>query len=108
MLQVVDSPHIIGSFDSFSPEKVPIFGIDSHAAGVIANLFSGMDVAARTTFPMMKRAAMNCRWGLLSGDGGDSKKVVAEAGSNGDVAEAWLTVKKQLEALQLENGLLRS
>ncbi|KAK7252262.1 hypothetical protein RIF29_36090 [Crotalaria pallida] len=140
--EVVDSPQVIGSFGSFSPEKVPIFGTDSQAAGAIANLFSGMEVAARTTFPVMKRAAVNCRWGvrvpaevrsgdgrttagiafqkipflvmdkigveLLNGGGGDSKKVVAGAGSNGDVAEACLTVKKQLEALQLENGLLRS
>ncbi|CAL0331456.1 unnamed protein product [Lupinus luteus] len=45
---------------------------------------------------------------LLSG--GDSKKVAAEVGSpvNGNVAEEYLTVKKQLEVLRGENGMLRN
>ncbi|OIV93141.1 hypothetical protein TanjilG_20803 [Lupinus angustifolius] len=135
--EVVDSP-LIGSF---SPEKLRIFGSDSPVVGTIASLFSGMEVAARTNFPIMKRAAVNCRWGvrvpaeiksgggettpgiafqkipflvmdkigveLLSGS--DSKKVVAKADSPvNDVAETYLTVKKQLEVLQGENGLLRT
>ncbi|KAE9613487.1 hypothetical protein Lal_00016056 [Lupinus albus] len=137
--EVVDSPLM----DSFSPEKVHIFGSDSPAVGAIANLFSGMEVAARTTFPVMNRAAVNFRWGvrvpseIKSGGGGKAapgiafqkipflvmdkigvellngsgdSKVIAGVGSsvNGDVAEACLTVKRQLEVLQGENGLLRN
>lgn len=141
LIEVVESPMMIGA--SFTREKVPIFGKDSHAAGAIANLFSGAEVAARTTLPVMRRAAVNFRWGFrvpaelnsggakttsgmsfrkipflvmdkigveLVDGGGDSKKAVAGAGSaaNADVAEACLTVKRQLEVLQAENGLLRN
>ncbi|KAE9597098.1 hypothetical protein Lal_00007403 [Lupinus albus] len=135
--EVVDSPMI----GSFSPEKLRVFGSDPPVVRAIASLFSGMEVAARTTFPIVKRAAVNCRWGvrvpaeIKSGsaettpgiafqkipflvmdkigvellNGSDSKKVVAVAGSPlNDVADACLSLKKQLEVLQGENGLLRN
>ncbi|OIV94570.1 hypothetical protein TanjilG_25632 [Lupinus angustifolius] len=129
---------------SFSPENVNIFRTDSQAAGAIANFFSGAEVTARTSFPVMKRAVVNCRWGvrvpveIKSGggaskttpgiafqkspflvmdkigvelmSGGDSKKVAAGVDSpvNDDVAEVYLTVKKHLEVLRGENGMLRN
>ncbi|OIW10479.1 hypothetical protein TanjilG_00417 [Lupinus angustifolius] len=136
--EVVDSP-VMGSFSS---DKVHIFGSDSPAVGAIANLFSGMEVAARTTFPVMNRAAVNFRWGvrvpseiksgggkatpgiafqkipflvmdkigveLLNGSGDSKVAAGTDSPVNRDVVEVCLNVKRQLEVLQGENGLLRN
>ncbi|KAF7804138.1 uncharacterized protein G2W53_043249 [Senna tora] len=135
-----------GSDDDGSIEVVDSPVMNSLSAGAIGNLFSGMEVAARTTVPVKGRAVVNFRWGvrvpaelktrdnMTSGlafqkipflvmdkigiehvDGGDSKgKGSKKTGpdsafpGNGDVAEACFTVKRQLEILQAENGLLRN
>lgn len=59
-VEVVDSP-LMGAF---AAGKVPILGNGSSAAGAIAGLFSGMEVAARTTLPVRGRAAVKFRWGV--------------------------------------------
>ncbi|XP_027366475.1 uncharacterized protein LOC113872835 [Abrus precatorius] len=138
-VQVMDSPLIEGSF---AGAKVPMLGADSPAAGAVASLFSGVEVAARTTIPVRGRAAVKFRWGVrvpaeMKGNafqripflvmdkigvehmmecGGDLKKGKAVAGAGAglgfpastDVAEACFAVKRQMEVLQAENGLLRN
>ncbi|KAG5012596.1 hypothetical protein AAZX31_09G103600 [Glycine max] len=105
-----------------------------------ASMFSGMEVAARTTLPVRGRAAVKFRWGVripaeFKGNNafqkipflvmdkigvehmmecGDSKKGKGDAGekprvpASADVAEACFAVKRQMEVLQAENGLLRN
>ena len=151
-IEVVDSPAAeeMGAFAAAGAAKVPMLGGDSPAAGAIAGMFSGMQVAARTTLPVRGRAAVKFRWGVrvpaemkggggkttagfafrkvpflvmdkigvehVVDGGGDSRKgkngkgVAGELGfpASGDVAEACWTVKRQLEGLQAENGLLRN
>ncbi|XP_061364456.1 uncharacterized protein LOC133307908 [Gastrolobium bilobum] len=122
-------------------DKVPIFGNDSPAAGAFSSLFSGTEVAARTTLPLRGKVAVNFRWGIRVPaemkssafqkipflvmdkvsvehmmDCGDSKKEKGVAGkgsdlgfpAGSDVAEACFAVKRQMEVLQAENGLLRN
>ena len=144
-IEVVDSPVMnAAEYNSMCGKKVSILATDSPAAGAITNLFSGMEVAARTRVPVRGRAMVNFRWGVrVPGelktrdnanagisfqkipflvmekigiehvDGGDPKtKRATKAGSdfpaNAEVAEACFTVKRQLEVLQAENGLLRN
>ncbi|KAL2326924.1 hypothetical protein Fmac_020351 [Flemingia macrophylla] len=110
-------------------------------------MLSGVEVAARTTIPVLGRAAVKFRWGVrvpaevkgggtalqripflvmdkigvehtvdcAGGGGGELKKKkkkavpqVPAAGDPADVAEACLAVKRQMEVLQAESGLLRS
>ncbi|XP_004497951.1 uncharacterized protein [Cicer arietinum] len=129
-VEVVESP-VIGAF---SCGKVPILGNGSDARGAIGNLFSGMEVAARTTVPIKGRAAVNFRWGVrvpagIKGESafqkvpflvmdkigvehlpecGDLKKgkVVAGLGvpASGEVAETCFAVKRQMEVLQMGKG----
>lgn len=137
-VELVDSPVM----NSLSGKKISMLSTASPAAGAITNLFSGMEVAARTTLPAKGRAVVNFRWGVrvpaelksrdnvTAGiafqkipflvmdkigvehvDGGDSKgkgKPDSALPGNVDVAEACFTVKRQLEVLQAENGLLRN
>ncbi|KAI4300699.1 hypothetical protein L6164_034045 [Bauhinia variegata] len=141
-IEVVDSP-VNSGHASFSGKKLSILATDSPATGVITNMLSGMEVAARTTVPVRGRAVLNFRWGVrlpaelksrdsaTAGiafhkipflvmdkigvehvDGSDSKgkgssKKGTELG-NANVAETCLIVKRQLEVLQAENGLLRN
>ncbi|KAK7351226.1 hypothetical protein VNO77_10520 [Canavalia gladiata] len=138
--ETVESPVMASSF---SGAKVPMLGNDSAAASAVASLLSGVEVAARTAFPVRGRAAVKFRWGVrvpadMKGNAfqripflvmdkigvehmmecGDSKKAKAVAGAgsgsglgfpaSADVAEACLGVKRQMEVLQAENGLLRN
>ncbi|TKY53267.1 hypothetical protein E2542_SST24793 [Spatholobus suberectus] len=121
---------------SFAGAKVPILGGDS--AGAVAGMFSGVEVAARTTLPVRGRAAVKFRWGVrvpaepkgknafqripflvmdkigvehMMECGDSRKKAPAPAAgvpASADVAEACFAVKRQMEVLQAENGLLRS
>ncbi|RDY05672.1 hypothetical protein CR513_10457, partial [Mucuna pruriens] len=125
---------------AFSGAKVPMLGPDSPAAGAVAGMFSGVEVAARTTLPVRGRAAVKFRWGVrvpadvTKGNAfqripflvmdkigvehmmecGGSRKgaagAVPPAGVpvSADVAEACFAVKRQMEVLQAENGLLRN
>lgn len=118
--------------------KVSILG--DGASGAVAGMFSGVEVAARTTLPVRGRAAVKFRWGVrvpseFKGNNafqkipflvmdkigvehmmecGDSKKGKGDAGekprvpASADVAEACFAVKRQMEVLQAENGLLRN
>ncbi|KAK2651306.1 hypothetical protein Ddye_018795 [Dipteronia dyeriana] len=123
-----------------TPMLKKITVLPSRAAGDFAGLLSGVELTAKTSFPVRSRAVVNLRWGIRfpaemkSGgstggidfkkipylvmnkigiehvDGADPKGVAsnkAEVGSNGDVAEVCFNVKRQLEVLQSENGLLR-
>lgn len=127
---------------AFAGAKVPMLGPDSPAAGAVAGMFSGVEVAARTTLPVWGRAALRFRWGLrvpaeTKGNNafqrvpflvmdkigvehmmecGDSKKKKAGPGAvvpaavpaSGEVAEACFALKRQMEVIQAENGLLRN
>nr|KYP53950.1 hypothetical protein KK1_000115 [Cajanus cajan] len=88
-----------------------------------AGMFSGVEVAARTTLPVRGRAAVKFRWGvrvpaeLKAGSAFRSvpflvmDKIGVEhmmEAAPGDVADVCLAVKRQMEILQAENGLLRS
>lgn len=138
-IEVVEKPFMNGAFSKAA------LTVDS-TAGTIAGLFSGIEVAARTTLPVRGRAVVNFRWGVrvpaevksvgenpnpnpTAGisfqkipllvmnkigiehvDGGDSKKKTCpdeNFPASGDVAEACFTVKRQLEILHAENGLLK-
>lgn len=137
-IEVVEKPFMSGAFSKTA------LAVDS-TAGTIAGLFSGIEVAARTSLPVRGRAVVNFRWGVrvpaevksvgenpnpTAGisfqkipflvmnkigiehvDGGDSKKKTTSPDVNfpasGDVAEACFTVKRQLEILHAENGLLK-
>ena len=142
-IEVVEKPFMNGASSKTA------LAVDS-TAGTIAGLFSGIEVAARTTLPVRGRAVVNFRWGVrvpaevksvgenpnpnpnpTAGisfqkipflvmnkigiehvDGGDSKKKKTSPDVNfppasGDVAEACFTVKRQLEILHAENGLLK-
>lgn len=141
-IEVVEKPFMNGAFSKTA------LAVDS-TAGTIAGLFSGIEVAARTSLPVRGRAVVNFRWGVrvpaevksvgenpnpnpnpTAGisfqkipflvmnkigiehvDGGDSKKKTTSPDVNfpasGDVAEACFTVKRQLEILHAENGLLK-
>lgn len=140
-IEVVEKPFMNGAFSKAA------LTVDS-TAGTIAGLFSGIEVAARTTLPVRGRAVVNFRWGVrvpaeaksvgenpnpnpnpTAGisfqkipflvmnkigiehvDGGDSKKKTSpdeNFPASGDVAEACFTVKRQLEILHAENGLLK-
>ena len=139
-IEVVEKPFMNGASSKTA------LAVDS-TAGTIAGLFSGIEVAARTTLPVRGRAVVNFRWGVrvpaevksigenpnpnpTAGisfqkipflvmnkigiehvDGGDSKKKtnpdVNFPPASGDVAEACFTVKRQLEILHAENGLLK-
>ena len=141
-IEVVEKPFMNGASSKTA------LAVDS-TAGTIAGLFSGIEVAARTTLPVRGRAVVNFRWGVrvpaevksigenenpnpnpTAGisfqkipflvmnkigiehvDGGDSKKKKTSPDvnfpANGDVAEACFTVKRQLEILHAENGLLK-
>ncbi|GMY14119.1 hypothetical protein FCV25MIE_09358 [Fagus crenata] len=135
-IEVVERPLMNAAF---SGKKITALTADS-TAGMIAGLFSGVEVAARTSLPVRGRAVVNCRWGVripaevksagenqTAGiafqkipflvmnkigiehvDGGESKKKDVTLPASGDVAEACFTVKRQLEVLQAENGLLRN
>ena len=135
-IEVVERPLMNGAL---SGKKITSLTADS-TAGMIAGLFSGVEVAARTSLPVRGRAVVNCRWGVripaevksagenqTAGiafqkipflvmnkigiehvDGGESKKKDVTLPASGDVAEACFTVKRQLEVLQAENGLLRN
>ncbi|XP_028787424.1 uncharacterized protein LOC114763230 [Neltuma alba] len=141
-VEAVDSPVM----NSFSGQKISMLATRSPSAGAISNLFSGMEVTARTTIPVKGRAVVNFRWGVrvpaelkcrdnvTAGiafqkipflvmdkigvehvdSGGSKGKGSKRAGpdsalpGNADVAEACLKVKRQLEVLQAENGLLRN
>lgn len=142
-IEVVENPVINGALYG---KKITALAPD-WPAGAISNLFSGMEVAARTNLPVRSRAVVNFRWGvrvpaeLKTGgnnqtagiafqkipflvmnkigiehvDVGDSKKTTSKAGqdsalpvpANVDVAEACFSVKRQLEVLQVDNGLLK-
>lgn len=131
-IEVVDSPML---------KKLTVF--PSRAVGEFAALFSGVEMAARTSFPVMSRAVVNFRWGVrvpakinsesTAGinfksipflvmnkigiehvDGADSKrnntsKHVAgqDTSTKADVAEICFKMKRQLEFLHAENGLLK-
>lgn len=129
-VESVESSPVMGGF---SVGKVP-------SAGAIAGLFSGTEVAARTTLPIRGRAAVNFRWGVrvpadvkgetafqkvpflvmdkigvehLSAECGDLKKEKNVTGvgiipGSGDLAETCFAVKRQMDVLQAENGLLRN
>ena len=141
-IEVVEKPFMNGASSKTA------LAVDS-TAGTIAGLFSGIEVAARTTLPVRGRAVVNFRWGVrvpaevksigenenpnpnpTAGisfqkipflvmnkigiehvDGGDSKKKTSPdvnfPPASGDVAEACFTVKRQLEILHAENGLLK-
>ncbi|KAK9986651.1 hypothetical protein SO802_031602 [Lithocarpus litseifolius] len=134
-IEVVEKPFTNGAFSRTA------LTVDS-TAGTIAGLFSGIEVAARTTLPVRGRAVVNFRWGVrvpaevksvgenpTAGisfqkipflvmnkigiehvDGGDSKMKTSpdvNFPASGDVAEACFTVKRQLEVLHAENGLLK-
>ena len=139
-IEVVEKPFMNGASSKTA------LAVDS-TAGTIAGLFSGIEVAARTTLPVRGRAVVNFRWGVrvpaevksvgenpipnpTAGisfqkipflvmnkigiehvDGGDSKKKTSPDVNfplaSGDVAEACFTVKRQLEILHAENGLLK-
>nr|XP_023906729.1 uncharacterized protein LOC112018438 [Quercus suber]POF18247.1 hypothetical protein CFP56_12475 [Quercus suber] len=140
-IEVVEKPFMNGAFSKAA------LTVDS-TAGTIAGLFSGIEVAARTTLPVRGRAVVNFRWGVRVPaevksvgenpnpnpnptarisfqkipflvmnkigiehvDGGDSKKKTSpdeNFPASGDVAEACFTVKRQLEILHAENGLLK-
>ena len=141
-IEVVDSPVM----KSFYGKGISVLNTDSPAASAITNIFSGMEVAARTELPIRSRAMVNFRWGVripvesksstdsMAGiafqkfpflvmdkigiehvDSDDSKGMVAtKTGSdlalpgNAEVREACFTMKRQLEILQAENGLLRN
>ncbi|CAK8570998.1 unnamed protein product [Lathyrus sativus] len=128
-VESVESP-VIGAF---SAGKVP-------SAGAIAGLFSGTEVAARTTLPIRGCAAVNFRWGVrvpadvkgesafqkvpflvmdkigvehLPVENGDLKKQKNVAGvgitpGSGYRAETCFAVKRQMDVLQAESGLLRN
>lgn len=148
-IEMVEKPVANGTFYG---KKITVLPSDSQAAGAISSLLSGMEVSAKTSFPVRGRAVVNCRWGVrvpadlksagdnnnnnsnpTAGfafqkipflvmnkigfehvDGSDSKKAI-KAGpdlalafpGNADVAEACFTVKRELEVLQAENGLLK-
>ncbi|QCE05196.1 uncharacterized protein LOC114189607 [Vigna unguiculata] len=123
---------------SFAGAKIPVLDTNSRAAGAVAGMFSGVEVSARTTLPVRGRAAVKFRWGVrvpteFKGDGafqripflvmdkigvehmmecGEAKKGRADAATrapaSADVAEACFAVKRQMEVLQAENGLLRN
>ena len=141
-IEVVEKPFMNGASSKTA------LAVDS-TAGTIAGLFSGIEVAARTSLPVRGRAVVNFRWGVrvpaevksVGGnpnpnpnptagisfqkipflvmnkigiehvDGGDSKKKTSPdvnfPPASGDVAEACFTVKRQLEILHAENGLLK-
>ncbi|GAU37537.1 hypothetical protein TSUD_21430 [Trifolium subterraneum] len=132
--EFVESPVKLNSpvIDAFSGGKVSI-----PSAGAIAGLFSGTEVAARTVLPIRGRAAVNFRWGVrvpaeikgenqsgfqkvpflvmdkigiehLPAECYDSKKSKVAAGGSADVADMCFVVKRQMEILQAENGLLRN
>lgn len=117
--------------------KVSILG--DGASGAVAGMFSGVEVAARTTLPVRGRAAVKFRWGVrvpseFKGNNafqkipflvmdkigvehmmecGVSKEKVSageksRVPASADVAEACFAVKRQMEVLQAENGLLRN
>ncbi|GMN55900.1 hypothetical protein TIFTF001_025019 [Ficus carica] len=131
-VEVVETPVMMNG--SFAGKKIALFPSDTPS---IAGLFSGMEVATRTAVPVKNRAVVSFRWGvrvpseiknLTAGfsfqkipflvmnkigiehvDGHDSKtanNAKAPLG-NADVEEACFTVKRQLEVLRAENGLLR-
>ncbi|KAB1226692.1 hypothetical protein CJ030_MR1G008459 [Morella rubra] len=140
-IEVVEGPTMNGVFYG----KKITASTPAWTAGTIASLFSGMEVATRTTLPVRGRAVLNFRWGVrvpaepkTAGDNptagiafqkipflvmnkigiehvdaGDSEKTTAKAGpdltfhANRDVAETCFAVKRQLEVLQAENGMLR-
>lgn len=123
---------------SFAGAKIPVLDTNSRAAGAVAGMFSGVEVSARTTLPVRGRAAVKFRWGVrvpaeFKGDGafqripflvmdkigvehmmdcGEAKKGMVNAATgapaSADVAEACFAVKRQMEVLQTENGLLRN
>ena len=122
---------------SFAGAKIPVLDTNSRAAGAVAGMFSGVEVSARTILPVRGRAAVKFRWGVrvpaeFKSDGafqripflvmdkigvehmmecGEKKgraTAVTGAPANADVAEACFAVKRQMEVLQAENGLLRN
>ncbi|XP_010524460.1 PREDICTED: uncharacterized protein LOC104802510 [Tarenaya hassleriana] len=144
-IEVVDAPPANGCGGGF--KKVTV--LPSTTAGDIAELLSGVEVAARTSLPVRGRAVVNFRWGIrvpaeirhdadpMAGislrrfpflvmnkigiehvDGPHTKggrpandpgktSVQSQGLHGADVAEACLAVKRQLEALQSENGQLK-
>ncbi|PNY06160.1 hypothetical protein L195_g002622 [Trifolium pratense] len=132
-IEFVESPVKFNSpvIEAFSGGKVHI-----PSAGAIAGLFSGTEVAARTVLPIRGRAAVNFRWGVrvpaeIKGENQSSFKKVpflvmdkigiehlpAECvdlkkskvpASGADVADMCFVVKRQMEILQAENGLLKN
>lgn len=133
---------------AFMGKKITVLPSENQATGILAGVFSGMEMAARTSMPVRNRGVVSLRWGVrvpaemkstganpTAGiafqkipflvmnkigiehvDVADSKAKTTKAAEvekgltfpgNAEVAEACFTVKRQLEALQSENGLLR-
>ncbi|KAH7526071.1 hypothetical protein JRO89_XSUnG0066500 [Xanthoceras sorbifolium] len=128
-----------------TPMLKKITVLPSRAAGDLAGLLSGVEMAARTALPVRSRAVVNFRWGvripadMKNGVGIDMKKIpflvmnkigiehvdggdrkggtsnkavgpeaeVSLRGNNDDVAEVCFNVKRQVEVLVAENGLLK-
>ncbi|XAR68583.1 hypothetical protein NMG60_11003761 [Bertholletia excelsa] len=117
---------------SFSSEKFAALRQESTAASLIGGLLSGAEASARTVLPVTNRAAVSFRWGLrfpnpkagisfqkfpllvmdkikvehMVGNHSKSSHETNPQG-NENVAEACLAVKRQLELIQSENGMLR-
>ncbi|KAK9265550.1 hypothetical protein L1049_021613 [Liquidambar formosana] len=154
-VEVVERPVVNNKYSTedgaFSGERITVLAPESKAASVVAGLFSGTEVSARTVLPVRNRAAVKFRWGVrfpaqlrnffteegtvknrMAGislqkvpllvmnkisiehlDGSDSKGPTnvgpdMKFPGNADVADLCFTVKRQLEALQAENGSLRN
>ncbi|CAI8602200.1 unnamed protein product [Vicia faba] len=145
-----DNIEFVESVESVKSVKSPVMGAFSAgkvpSPGAIAGLFSGTEVAARTTLPIRGRAAVNFRWGVrvpaeVKGesafqkvpflvmdkigvehlpaecvdvkDAKDLKKEKNVAGvgiipGSGDLTATCFAVKRQMDVLQVENGLLRN
>ncbi|XP_068341043.1 uncharacterized protein [Pyrus communis] len=48
----------------FSGKKITVLPSEGPASGLLAGLFTGMEVAARTSMPVRNRAVVNLRWGV--------------------------------------------
>lgn len=138
VVELMDNGHFLknGTYSSEKPTVFPLISSSEGGTGMVDNMFSGLELRARTVLPVKNGAVLRFQWGLklpaarlknltaatsskklpllllnkiaIERVANDhSKQCIKDCPRSNEISEECFCVNRQLQVLQAENGLLR-